>query len=233
MISEAIIIAGGKGTRLQSVLDDIPKPMAPIGNKPFLEILLNQLIANGIQTVILSVGYKWQHIKDYFGSQYKTLTLEYAVEHEPLGTGGGIKKAAGMVRANNFYVINGDTFFDIDFRWLYSFYLQNDADICIALKPMEHFSRYGSVILDSSYKVVQFKEKQFVKEGFINGGIYLISKGIFNGITNTKFSFEKDLLEKKLEKLQIFGFPSNNYFIDIGIPEDYRKAIKELPNFHE
>ena len=228
MISEAIIVAGGKGTRLQGVIDDIPKPMAPIGEKPFLEVLFNQLIKAGIQRVVLSVGYKWESIKAHFGENYKSLSLEYAVEKEPLGTGGGIMNAAKHIESYAFYVINGDTFFDVNFRQLYSFYLHTGADICVALKPLEKFDRYGSVELNDTYRIVRFKEKQFVEKGYINGGIYIINQDVFSGIETKSFSFEKDILEKKTDILKIYGFPSNGYFIDIGIPEDYRKAINEL-----
>lgn len=222
---EAIVLAGGQGTRLKGVISDIPKPMAPIGKRPFLEILFDQLIENKITNVVLSVGYKWEVIKNYFGENYKSLSIKYAIEDTPLGTGGGIKMASELINDDEFIIINGDTFFDINFSEFYDFHKQNNADLSICLKELSNFNRYGSVELNSNNKITHFKEKQPITKGYINGGIYIVKKIILSKISQKKFSFEKDIMELMINKLNILGFKANNYFIDIGIPNDYQKAI--------
>jgi len=217
---EAIILAGGLGTRLQSVVSSVPKPMAPINNKPFLEYILEYLNNQNIKRVILSVGYKWEVIKDYFGNKYKNIELIYNIEKEQLGTGGAIKDSLKYVENDKVYVLNGDTFFDID---LSSMELKDNL-IEIALKEMKNFDRYGVVEIDENGYIQNFKEKAYYKEGLINGGIYLLSREVFNSFDlPKKFSFEW-FLENNFKNLKAKGKIFNSYFIDIGIPEDYKKA---------
>lgn len=227
--TEAIILAGGKGTRLQSVVSDLPKPMAPIGDLPFLEYTLNYLISYNINHVVLSVGYKWKMIHDYFGDHYKSVRLSYAVEDNPLGTGGGIKLALEKVEGSDVYILNGDTFFDVNLFDLSEFYFAHQSDMAITVKRKTNFFRYGTVELDVS-KVIGFKEKQPLKYGLINGGVYLVKKDIFDAYKlPRRFSFETDFMEKHLPTLKICAMRIAEYFIDIGIPADYEKAKKELP----
>jgi len=223
-MKEAIVLAGGFGTRLKSVVSDVPKPMAPINNKPFLEYILNYLQKNEINRVILSVGYKWEIIKNYFGDRFKNIELVYSIEDKPLGTGGAIKKALDLVKNKEIFVLNGDTFFDIK---LQSMELE-DSKILIALKKMINVDRYGAVKIDDNNYITSFVEKQFFKECFINGGIYLLKENIFDGFDlDEKFSFE-DFLSKNFKKLKAKGSVFNDYFIDIGIPEDYKRAQEDL-----
>ena len=217
---EAIVLAGGLGTRLRSVVSDVPKPMAPINNKPFLEYILEFLNNQNVKKVILSVGYKWEVIKYYFGDKYKSIKLIYNVEKERLGTGGAIKDSLKYAENENVYILNGDTFFDIDLSKM----KLKDNLIEIALKKMENFDRYGVVEIDKSGYIQKFKEKSYYQEGFINGGIYLLKKDIFKNFDlPTKFSFE-EFLESNFKNLKAKGRVFNGYFIDIGIPEDYEKA---------
>lgn len=228
MIKEAIILAGGLGTRLQSVVKDIPKPMADINGEPFLKHLLDYLINNGIERVILSVGFRYEAIKEYFGNNYKNLELQYAIEEEPLGTGGGIINALNYTRENLVYLINGDTFFNVNLPELFHFHNQSKADFTLALKPMINFDRYGTVEMDKD-RIIKFNEKQYKDKGLINGGIYILNKYLLETLPFAqKFSFEKDFLEKYLNQFFINGCIVDNYFIDIGIPEDYQRAQKEL-----
>jgi len=225
---EAVILAGGLGTRLRGVVKDVPKPMADVSGKPFLEYILEYLYKEGIKRVILSVGYKWEVIKDYFGENYKSIELVYSIENEPLGTGGGIIKAISFVRSNKVYLINGDTFFDIELKRLYEVMDDNNAQIVIALKKMKNFDRYGVIETEKKGRVIAFCEKEYREKGNINGGIYLIKKDIFNKFdVPLKFSFE-NFLSVNVNNLKIFTKTFNNYFIDIGIPEDYEKAKKDL-----
>lgn len=223
---EAIVLAGGFGTRLQSVVRDVPKPMADINGKPFLVYILEYLLNNGVKKTILSIGYKKEIIENYFGSSYKTMEIVYSKEDEPLGTGGAIKKAFNACDSEDVIVLNGDTFFDVNLQALMQEYKTADADVILALKKMYDFDRYGKVILENN-RVVSFSEKKFSSSGFINGGVYIVRKDILDYF-NKKFSFEQDFLEKKLSDLNISAYIDKGYFIDIGIPEDYLKANKDF-----
>ena len=228
---EAIVLAGGFGTRLQSVVADVPKPMAMVHNKPFLEHILLYLKDNGITRVILSVGYKYEIIEDYFKNSFAGIELDYAVEEEPLGTGGAILNALSSARQDNVFIINGDTFFNVDLKKLLSKHLSYQSDLTLSLKPMQNFDRYGCVEVDASHKVSSFKEKEFVVQGHINGGIYILNKKILQSLALPKvFSFE-EFMQKNMNDINIYADIIDHYFIDIGIPEDYKKAQNELEKY--
>ncbi len=221
---EAIILAGGMGTRLQTVVKDVPKPMAKINGFPFLKYLLDSLNQQGITTVILSVGYKQEIIKDYFKDHYLDMTILYSSEDSPLGTGGAIIQALKLTTECDVYVLNGDTFFEVDLKAMQRLHTETKADISLATKVMQDFNRYGTVKIEVR-RVIAFEEKQYQTEGSINGGVYLIKKEVFKPFQlETKFSFESDFLEIKLRQLNVISFMSEGYFIDIGIPEDYHHA---------
>ncbi len=231
MIKEAIILAGGFGTRLQSVVSDVPKPMADINGKPFLHYILKDLHKKGFSSVILSVGYRAEKIKNYFNHSFENISLQYSEEKTPLGTGGAIKKALSFVKADDFFIINGDTFFDIPYDDIFQYHIENNSIFTIALKEIENNDRYGSVIFDASNKVIEFKEKHLINKGFINGGIYLANRDFLNEALNSfpdKFSFEKDFMEKEYKNHEFKVFLHEGYFIDIGIPTDYAKAITDF-----
>lgn len=222
---EAIVLAGGLGTRLRTIVSDVPKPMAPIGDKPFLEKILKYLQKNNVTRVILSVGYKWEIIKNYFGNSYKNIELIYSVEDNPLGTGGAIKKALGLCENKEVFIINGDTLFDVDLSILK---LESNNKLILSLKPMKSFDRYGCVETNVDGLVTTFTEKGFRDIGNINGGIYLMSKNIFDEFDlKENFSFE-DFIKTNCERLNISTKIFDRYFIDIGIPEDYEKAQIDL-----
>lgn len=230
MTKEAIILAGGFGTRLASVVD-VPKPMAPINDIPFLEYIINYLAKHQVTKIHLAVGYKHQVIVDYFGEQYKSCELNYVVEDTPLGTGGAIKKALDEVESDKVFIINGDTFFDVDLAQMEAQFNANNATVSLALKPMKNFDRYGVVEVNSANKILAFKEKQHCESGAINGGIYLLKTNIFEGLDfPEQFSLEQDYFDVYCYKTNFFGFISDTYFIDIGIPTDYAKAQVELPS---
>ncbi|HEC1812649.1 TPA: nucleotidyltransferase family protein [Campylobacter lari] len=220
---QAIVLAGGLGTRLKSVVQDLPKPMAPINGKPFLAFVLEYLKKQGIAEVILSVSYKYELIQEHFKDEFEGMKIRYNIEKELLGTGGAIKDALKFIQ-NQAYVLNGDTIFDIDLKKL----ALNDSKICIALKQMQNFDRYGTVNIDKQGIVTSFEEKVFKKQGLINGGVYLLKKDIFDKFDlEKKFSFEEFLqANHKILKIQTQIF--DDYFIDIGIPEDYKRFNKML-----
>ena len=216
---QAIILAGGFGTRLQSVVSDVPKPMAPINGKPFLEYMLEELNNQNFNKVVLAIGYKKEKIIDYFGSKYKNIELVYSTEDEPLGTGGCVKQAMNYIDDEFVFILNGDTMFKVDFGKMSKL-----NSLSIACKKMFDFDRYGEVNIRNGV-ITKFEEKKYVKEGYINGGIYYLPKNIFDLYDlPKKFSMEKDFFEKYINKLNIKAFLSEDYFIDIGIPEDFQKA---------
>ena len=231
---EVIILAGGLGTRLRSEVRDVPKCMAPVAGKPFLWYLLKDLTKyDNISRVILSVGYLREVIFDWIPTVQDEFpfTFDYAIEEEPLGTGGGIRLAMEKVTEEEAVILNGDTYFDVDLNTLVATHKSHtDAKLTIALKPMKDFDRYGTVTTDSDGRILKFNEKQPCKEGEINGGIYCLSKDerIFEGLPK-KFSFETAVMQEKCgETGCLFGVVQNGYFIDIGIPEDYHKADLEF-----
>ncbi len=230
MIKEAILLAGGLGTRLQKIVPCLPKPLAPVNGRPFIEYLMDFLIRNNIRKFILSVGYKQEEFASHFANDYKGCQIIFSVENEPLGTGGGISKALDFAESEDVLVINADTLFRINISSFYSFHNKNNFEFSIALRQMEDVSRYGSVEIDNDNRVVGFTEKNSkTGSGYINGGVYLIKKDFLKKMNlPSKFSLEKDCLEKYFNSMKIGGFPSIGYFLDIGIPEDYEKAQYEL-----
>ncbi len=225
MRTEAIILAGGQGTRLRSVVQDVPKPMAPVANRPFLAYLFDQLCATPIEHVKLSVGYKHQVIIDYFGHRYKHLRLDYVVENEPLGTGGGIRLAAERCASDHVLILNGDTYFNVDLGRMIHRHTTSGAILTMALKHMQNVNRYGMVQVNDD-QVIHFDEKsEELKTGYINGGIYVLDRNQFLQRTrHSRFSMEVDFMEKYVSSAIFNGFQSEAYFIDIGIPEDYNTA---------
>lgn len=223
---EAIVLAGGFGTRLSTVVSDVPKPMAPINGRPFLEYLLDDLNEKGISRVILAVGYKKEIIKSHFKEKYKNIDIVYSDEDTPLGTGGAIKKALNLAKAKDIFIINGDTFFDINLKEMYQFHKKNSSKLTLAIKEMEKFDRYGSLVLAKD-KIIKFEEKKYNEKGYINGGIYLVNKKLLIEEKKETFSFEKEILENENLKIEKYGYKSEGYFIDIGIPEDYYKYYQK------
>ncbi|MGE0568306.1 MAG: nucleotidyltransferase family protein [Bacteroidia bacterium] len=235
MIKSAIILAGGFGTRLQSVVSDVPKPMAKINNRPFLEYLLDYLNYYEISNVILSVGYKAELIQNHFKSQYKNIQVEYALEDTPLGTGGGIRNAMKNIsNSDDVFVLNGDSFFDINLNSFLDFHALNKSKASLSLRQVEDASRYGTIITDETSQIISFEEKNSNNTpGIINAGVYLLNKVFFEEKTKdkTNFSIEKDFFEKYISEKCFFGLKLEGYFIDIGIPEDYKRAQDEFKQF--
>lgn len=239
MIKEAIILAGGFGTRLQSVVSDVPKPMAPVNNQPFLNYQLRYLKHYGINRVVLSVGYLHEKITEYYGSEFEGINIHYSVETEPLGTGGGIKKAMDMVLSNTVLVLNGDSFFEIDIHSFNNHHISFNSECSIALREVDNAARYGTIEMtggdgNRGRQIISFKEKNNIpSKGIINGGVYLLNKTTYltKSPNVNSFSIEKDFFETQLQEIKIFGCLFNNYFIDIGIPEDYAKAQNDFKEF--
>jgi D-glycero-alpha-D-manno-heptose 1-phosphate guanylyltransferase len=225
---EAIILAGGMGTRLREVVADVPKPMAPVNGKPFLYYLLQWLTSYPVEKLIISAGYKSEFIIQYFGKSFSNIPVEYVIEEKPLGTGGAVKYALQKASGKDILILNGDTYFPIDLNRFYSSHIESGYLFSVALKQMIEFSRYGSVEC-SGNTITKFNEKKFCSEGFINGGIYLTSRVFLESKQLPEaFSLEKDILEKDSSKSLLQGVVFDDVFIDIGIPEDYYRAESVL-----
>jgi D-glycero-alpha-D-manno-heptose 1-phosphate guanylyltransferase len=242
---EAIILAGGLGTRLRSAVPDLPKCMAPVNGRPFIAYVIDYLLEQGVTKFILSLGYKHEAIIDFIETNYSPLTIhhspltihharlsfQYSIEEEPLGTGGGIRYACLKTTEDNVIVANGDTIFKANVMEVASHHIFNEAHCTLSLKPMQNFNRYGVVELNEDNSIKNFKEKQQYEEGLINGGLYVLNtKKFLSEYLPLKFSFEKDYLEALYTKRKMFGVVQDAYFIDIGIPEDYARAQTELIN---
>jgi len=229
MVKEAIILAGGLGTRLRPVVSDLPKCMAPVAGQPFLKHVIRYLLSQGIEKFIFSLGYKHEMIEGFLNDEFPTLHCECSVEQEPLGTGGAIYLACKRTKEENVLVVNGDTLFKADLEKAASFHIKNKADCTLLLKPMHGFDRYGAVELDDDYAVSSFKEKQNFQSADINAGTYMLDVEQFiDKDFPERFSFEKDYLEKYYGERKIFGVIEDSYFIDIGVPADFQKAQEEL-----
>jgi D-glycero-alpha-D-manno-heptose 1-phosphate guanylyltransferase len=230
MINQVIILAGGLGTRLRSAVPDLPKCMAPVAGKPFLHFVVQHFLAQGIDRFIFSLGYMHEVILGFLQKNYTAPQIEYVLEDEPLGTGGAIRLACEKASGRHVLVANGDTLFRIDAEKLSSFHIQQKADCTLCLKPMKNFDRYGVVELNkTSNAISSFREKQYYESGVINGGIYALEVNHYlQKNWPAKFSFEKDYLEKFYAQGKIVGQVQDEYFIDIGIPEDYEKANEDF-----
>lgn len=229
---DAIILAGGLGTRLQQTVSDLPKSMAPLGGRPFLEYLLKYLENNFVQNVVLSLGYKADLITEHFGAAYRKLNLSFIVEDEPLGTGGAVMKALDNTRSDNVIVLNGDTLFDVDLPEMLQQHIISKAQVTIALHEVPDTGRYGAVITNNDGRIVAFQEKQSgTGRGQINGGVYIIRREYLKTLNLPEnFSIEKDLFQAHFSDVSYYGYYGSGYFIDIGIPADYSRACDELPD---
>lgn len=230
---EAIVLAGGLGTRLRSVVSEVPKCMAPVAGKPFLWYLLSYLGRYPeVNRVVLSVGYLREVIFEWIkvvGDQFP-FSIDYAVEEVPLGTGGGIRLALSQCTGDDVLVLNGDTMFDVDLPHLLAAHAQHpDAAVTLSLRHLQQFERYGRVSIDESHVITGFHEKQFCADGLINGGVYVVRRSRLDlSALPERFSFEKDVFEPHVHERDLYGFVSEGFFIDIGIPEDYRNAQFEF-----
>jgi D-glycero-alpha-D-manno-heptose 1-phosphate guanylyltransferase len=232
MTSEAIILAGGLGTRLRSAVPDLPKAMAMVAGQPFLAYIIRHFSQQGINRFIFSLGYRHEVIEDYLSSQFSSINYSCSIEEDPLGTGGAILKACSLCTKENVVIANGDTLFAVDVRQLSGFHESRDADCTLALKRMRNSDRYGVVETNESGRITSFKEKKWYAESLINGGVYTLNVQRFLEIPFPgKFSFEKDYLESFTNVKNFYGDAQDRYFIDIGIPEDYQRAQEELKNY--
>lgn len=225
---EAIILAGGLGTRLSSRLNGIPKAMAPIAGRPFLQILFDRLIVAGCTRMTLSVGYLRDVIRETFHGSYRGIPLNYVIEEEPLGTGGAIRYSLQHAIESSVLVLNGDTYLDIDFAALLARHVEWRRPITLAVTEVANVARYGGVIVEED-SVTGFVEKGRSGSGWISAGVYALNKKFpWPERLATQFSFEVDVLARSLSELRPAAFKCKGKFLDIGTPEDFDRAQIEL-----
>lgn len=244
---EAIVLVGGLGTRLREVIPNLPKPMAPVNGRPFLEYLLEFWIRQGIDHVVMATGYKHEVIQNHFGKCYGSLSIDYSIEETLLGTGGAIFKSMEMLRENNpFFVLNGDTYFPIDTAKFMKFHQMRKSDMTLVLRTMPEAKRYGSVSIAEDGKILEFRPPGHgIPPFMINAGTYLCNKDFLEEVQQNRnrpnpVSLESDLFPSWIsDKKSFYGWPTSGDFIDIGIPEDYRKCqdmfrtIKDINSIRE
>lgn len=224
---EAIVLAGGYGTRLKAVVPDLPKPMAPIGGRPFLEILLAGLAANGFSRVVLSLGHMADVIRNHFGAQFANMEIVYEIEESPLGTGGAVRQAMEHVLSDHVYVLNGDTYLALKASAVERLWKTFHQPIILA-REVSDTSRFGRIEVSDGI-VVKFCEKGIGGGGMINAGCYVLQRETLNSFAlGTPFSLEQDFLEAAVRRSVFRVSVSRGQFIDIGVPEDYLRAQSEL-----
>jgi len=228
-VTEAIVLAGGLGTRLRSVVPGLPKVLAPIAGRPFLCYLLDYLAQQGLRRVVLSVGYRCQDIVDAFGDRYGDITIDYAIEQEPLGTGGAIAAALDMIEGPGAFALNGDTFLHLDYQAMARACAEEaPGTMVMALYEVPDTARYGRVMVNKN-RVDGFSSG-VRGTGLINAGVYLIPRGLSEQFPpKARFSFEKEFLEARVNEIRPLAFVCDGVFIDIGVPEAYREAQRLLP----
>ncbi len=227
---EAILLAGGLGTRLRSVVNDRPKPMALIQGRPFMEYVIRELSMQGMSQIIFAVGYKGSMVEEYFGDgRAFGVKASYAYEETLLGTAGAIKNAARYLEGEQALVLNGDTFYRLDYSRLTAQREAQELDMALVLRQVEDVSRYGQAILTDG-RLTGFNEKtKDPKPGTINGGVYLMTRELISQIPDGKVSLENDMIPKWLSQgRRLGGFVNDGYFIDIGVPEDYYRFIDDV-----
>ena len=227
---EAVILAGGKGTRLRSVVSDRPKALAPIGGVPFLYILLKYLANKGFGRVVISTGYLADQVIRAVGQQFDGMDICCVREDSPLGTGGGLRLALESCHNDHVFVLNGDTFLDLDYHEAELFWQQRRAPILIGCN-VDDATRYGRLKI-SKGRVVAFTEKGNAGEGIINAGCYIIPTDLLSNFSiGEVFSFEQDFLQQFVCKHDMYLLIAKGVFIDIGVPEDYDNAQKLLKKY--
>lgn len=233
---EAILLCGGLGTRLRSVVSDRPKPMADIAGKPFLHYLVRMLSEKGVERFVFALGYMGEQIEAYFQDVREYgISIVYSYEESPLGTGGAIRNALSKMQEEDVLILNADTYFDMDYRSLFQEQSRKCADMTIASREIEDVSRYGAILKDTDGRILRWNEKQSgsgetaPRRGEINGGIYVMKRSLIEKIPAGKQSLENDCIPVWLShSINIHALRSDGYFMDIGVPEDYRRFQEDV-----
>lgn len=220
---EAIILVGGLGTRLRTLVSDVPKPLALVAGRPFLAWVLDRLAEQGIERVIMATGYLARKVSETIGPSWEKMAIDYSVEDSPLGTGGAIARATKMLCEPRAYVMNGDTYLQYSLLGMESALEESGADISVALACVPNVERYGKVQIQGD-RISQYGEKSGRGNGFINAGNYLLTERCITRLPHGKYSFEEKVLPELVLERKAFGYVNTSMFIDIGVPEDYARA---------
>ena len=221
---QAIILAGGLGTRLRSVVPDLPKPMAPVAGQPFLTWILDRLAGAGFRRAVLAVGYRHEAIREHFHTAYRGMALAYSAEDQPLGTGGAMRLALDQIDESPVFVLNGDTYLEVDYAAMSGAHAAYGVALSLAVARVPDVGRYGSLRIEDD-RILAFLEKGSRGPGYINAGVYLVDTDLLAGIpAGTPYSFEQELMVPSVATLRPLAFRTNGLFIDIGVPEDYERA---------
>lgn len=222
---QAVILAGGKGTRLQSVVADRPKVLAEVNGRPFIHYLLDYLNQSGIQRAVLCTGYMADMVGDVLGNWYNGMELSYSREAEPLDTAGAVRLALPKIDSDPALVMNGDSFYRADLNGFYKHYVEKRANGMLMLAQVDNIERYGSVRMTESGEIAAFEEKQAGSgRGLVNAGIYLLSRELIESIASGRpVSFEREVFPFWVGR-GLFGFPSDGTLLDIGTPQSFASA---------
>lgn len=228
---DVVILVGGLGTRLREVVRDVPKPLAPIGGRPFLDILLGALDGHPwVGKVVLAIGHMaGQFIKTYEGKKEHSFDILFSVELEPMGTGGAIRLALPLTRTPEVLVLNGDSFVEMDWNAFIEKHRCRGYPMSLVLRQIDDAGRYGRVVLDDRGRAIRFEEKRpDAGAGLVNAGVYLFRRDLLEGIpAGRAVSLESELMPEFLKK-GVGGFTTQGKFIDIGLPDSYRVAQRYL-----
>lgn len=231
----AVLLVGGMGTRLQSILPSTPKPLAPLGDMPFLELLVLQLRSQGIRRLVMCTGHLAEQVEKEFGDGRKwDVAIEYSKESRPLGTAGAVKLAEPYLsHVSDFLVMNGDSFLELDLRKLIRFHRERTGLVSMAVRRVPDAARYGTVEVDAHNRVIGFSEKSGAKApGLVNGGVYVFSRAVLKHIPDGPASLEKEVFPRLLED-GVYALEQHGMFIDIGTPEDYARAQELRSSLHQ
>jgi len=227
-MDEAIVLCGGLGTRLRSVVADLPKPMAPVGGRPFLEYLLEFLRLQGVRRVILAVGYRREAIIDHFGAAWDGLEIDYAIETTPRGTGGGARLGVERLQGDRALLLNGDSFLarpTLDLERA----LGDDADLALTVRLEPDTGRFGVCAVEDG-RVTGFRPGVTGQPGLINAGVYALRRDLFDRFDLPEvFSFEQDFMAPLVGRMKVGAVVADEPFIDIGLPESYALAQSFVP----
>jgi len=227
---EAIILAGGLGTRLRGAIGDLPKPLAPIAGEPFLVWLMRALRRRGVERFVLSTGYGAERIEEVVGPAFEGAEVAYAREQEPLGTGGAARLAMTRAKSDLVWLLNGDTYCEVDMRGAEKRHRDAGASLTMSVRHVEDTSRFGRVEIENDH-AIRFDEKGQAGPGWINAGSYLLDRNVVDDFPPAPaFSLEQDWLMPRCEAVAPLVVPAEGYFIDIGVPESYARAERELPS---
>ncbi len=227
--TDAVILCGGQGKRLQSVVSALPKVMAEVAGHPFLDILVAHLKKQGIRRIVLCTGYKADQVEDHYRKNPQGLTFEFSRESDPLGTGGALKNAQYFIESEPFLVFNGDSFCAVDLNALLDFHGSKLARASVVVSRARETSSFGKVFLDEDAKVTGFREKESGSgEGGVNAGVYCFNEDVSSFMPESKrFSLEYDLFPGLVGN-GLYGFYADQEFYDIGTPERYEAARQAL-----